>query len=270
MLLVGARMVDERRADRRRLRRLQPLPRHARRCRCARSGCGSARRSARRRRASGSSRSWTSRRRSPSRPDAVELPPGAGGPAVRARRASSTSRAGRCSTASTLDVAAGPDDRADRPHRLGEDDAHLARPALLRRHRRPRAGRRRRRPRREADLAAPRDRRHLAGPVPLLGDRPREHRLRRARPRRRRGRADRAARAGARVHRAAAGRLRHDHRRARDHALGRPAPAARDRPRARGRPAHPDPRRRDRLGRRLDRGADPRRPARGDARTGRR
>ena len=41
------------------------------------------------------------------------------------------------------------------------------------------------------------------------------------------------ARAGARVHRAAPGRLRHGDRRARDHALRRPAPAARDRARAR-------------------------------------
>ena len=67
-----------------------------------------------------------------------------------------------------------------------------------------------------------------------------------------------ARRAGARVHRGAAARLRHRDRRARDHALRRPAAAARDRPRARDRPAHPDPRRRDRLGRRDDRGADPR------------
>ena len=59
-------------------------------------------------------------------------------------------------------------------------------------------------------------------------------------------------------------------RRARHHALGRAAPADRDRPRARGRPAHPHPRRRDRLGRRDDRGPDPHRPARGDAAAGRR
>jgi ABC-type ATPase involved in cell division len=50
---------------------------------------------------------------------------------------------------------------------------------------------------------------------------------------RRRRRARRARRAGARVHRAAAAGLRHRDRRARDHALRRPAPAARDRPRAR-------------------------------------
>ena len=85
-------------------------------------------------------------------------------------------------------------------------------------------------------------------------------------PRRRGGRADRAAGPGPRVRRAPAGRLRDDHRRARDHALGRPAPAAGDRARARGRPADPDPRRRDRLGRRDDGGPDPRRPPRGDAR----
>ena len=61
-----------------------------------------------------------------------------------------------------------------------------------------------------------------------------------------------------------AGRLRHDDRRARDHALRRPAAAGRDRAGARGRPAHPHPRRRDRLRRRDDRGAHPRRPGRGD------
>ncbi len=75
----------------------------------------------------------------------------------------------------------------------------------------------------------------------------------------------RACGAGARVHRAAAEGLRHGDRRARDHALGRAAPAHRDRARTRDRPAHPDPRRRDGLGRRDNRGADPHRPALGDA-----
>ncbi len=78
-------------------------------------------------------------------------------------------------------------------------------------------------------------------------------------------RAGGAARPGARVHRAAARGLRDGDRRARRHALGRPAPAARDRARPRRRSADPDPRRRDRLGRRHDRGADQARPARGDA-----
>ncbi len=46
--------------------------------------------------------------------------------------------------------------------------------------------------------------------------------------------------------------------------VGRTAPAHRHRPCARRRPAHPRPRRRDGVRRRNDRGADPRRPARGD------
>ena len=73
-----------------------------------------------------------------------------------------------------------------------------------------------------------------------------------------------------RLHQRAAEGLRHGHRRARPHALGRPAPAHRDRAGARRRPAHPDPRRRHRLGRRDDRGAHPRRPARGDGGAARR
>ncbi len=93
----------------------------------------------------------------------------------------------------------------------------------------------------------------------------REHRLRRPR---RDGRADRAGGArgaGARVRGRAAAGLRHGDRRARDHAVGRPAATARDRARARDRPAHPDPGRRDGLGRRDDGGEDPRGPRRSDA-----
>ncbi len=59
------------------------------------------------------------------------------------------------------------------------------------------------------------------------------------------------------VHRRAAGGLRHRDRRARLHALGRPAPAGGDRPRPDHRPAHPDPRRGDGVGRRLHRARDP-------------
>ena len=73
-------------------------------------------------------------------------------------------------------------------------------------------------------------------------------------------------RAGARVRARAAAGLRHRDRRARDHALRRPAAAARHRARTRDRPAHPDPRRRDRVRRRDHRGADPRRARAGDAR----
>ena len=108
-------------------------------------------------------------------------------------------------------------------------------------------------------VAAARDRRDLAGPVPLLGDGAGEHRVRRAR-------ASDDARSSAIARLAQAhefierlpGGLRHGDRRARDHALRRPAPAARDRAGARRRPADPDPRRRDRVRRRDDRGADPR------------
>ena len=163
---------------------------------------------------------------------------------------------------------AGPDDRADRPDRLGQDDAGLARAALLRR-----------RPPAacsidgvdvrdvDADLAAARDRRHLAGSVPVLGDA-----CARTSPSARPDLDDAEVERIARLAQAhefierlpdgydtVIGERGH-------HALGRPAPAARDRARARGRPAHPDPRRRDGLGRRDDRGADPARPARGDAR----
>ena len=101
---------------------------------------------------------------------------------------------------------AGQDGRADRPHRQWQDDARVAHPALLRRAGRPRHDRRRRRARGDAQLAAARDRRDRAGSVPLLGDRPREHRVRPAGRDRRGGRARGAARAGARVHRAAARR----------------------------------------------------------------
>ena len=62
----------------------------------------------------------------------------------------------------------------------------------------------------------------------------------------------------------AAARLRDGDRRARDHALGRPAPADRDRAGAPRRPPDPDPRRRDGVGGRVDRGPDQARPARGD------
>ena len=59
------------------------------------------------------------------------------------------------------------------------------------------------------------------------------------------------------VHPALPRGLRHDRRRARHQALGRPAPARVDRPRAAGRPAHPDPRRGDLVARQRERGDDP-------------
>ena len=121
---------------------------------------------------------------------------------------------------------------------------------------------------REVDLASLRgaDRGRHRRPVPVQRHRPRQHRLRPPGRHPRGGRARRRARPGGRLRRRAARRLRHAHRRARPHALGRPAPAHRDRPRAARRPAHPRPRRRDLLRRRLDGAGDQGGAARGDGR----
>ena len=92
------------------------------------------------------------------------------------------------------------------------------------------------------------------GDVPVLDDRAREHRLRRALGHRRGGRAGRPPGAGARLHHGAPRRLRHAGRRARPDPLRRPAAAHRHRPGPPARPARAHPRRRHRLGRRLHRG----------------
>ena len=158
----------------------------------------------------------------------------------------------------SLDVAGGPDGRARRRHRLGQDDRWSQ---LL--------------PRLydvtagavlidgvdvrdvDAGLAAPRDRGRRRRAVPVQ-----RHASPRTSPTRapdataRGGRAGGAARAGARLHRAPARRLRHARRRARADAQRRPAPARGDRPRVPGRPADPDPRRRDVERRRVDRAGD--------------
>ena len=76
----------------------------------------------------------------------------------------------------------------------------------------------------------------------------------------RRDRRRRPHRALRRVRRSDSRRVRHDRRRARGEALGRPAPARRDRARDPRRPAHPDPRRGDLEPRQRERGADPGRP----------
>src|SRR3954451_9792989 len=160
--------------------------------------------------------------------------------------------------------ARGQDGRAGRRDRLGQDDARAAHPAAVRRHRGRRARRRRGRARRRRGRPARRGRRRRRRPVPVLGDGGREHRLRARRRHARGDRARRPPRAGTRLHRAPAGRLRHPRRRARPDALRRPAPAHRDRPRVPRRPAHPDPRRRDLERRRLHRAGDQGRAARGD------
>ena len=66
-------------------------------------------------------------------PGARELPPGPGRVALRGRARSATTRRGRCCTSIDLELEPGRDGRADRPHRLREDDARVARAALLRR-----------------------------------------------------------------------------------------------------------------------------------------
>ena len=117
------------------------------------------------------------------RPGAIELPPGEG--RIRFERVSFEYGEGRpVLDGVDLELEPGTHGRADRPHRLGQDDARVARPALLRRDRRPRARRRRRRARRDPHVAPPGDRDRGAGPVPLLGDGAREHRLRTRRTRR--------------------------------------------------------------------------------------
>ena len=150
---------------------------------------------------------------------------------------------------------------------IRQDDGHPARPALLRRRRRPCAARRHGRARRQDPRPAPQHRHRLRGHVPLLGHRARQHRLRRSAgadgDRAWRG----AARGRRRVHRRHARRVRDDRRRVRLHAVGRTAPAARHRAGGARRPARADPRRRHLVGR-PDQGArDPRRAARGHGRT---
>jgi ATP-binding cassette subfamily B protein len=86
-------------------------------------------------------------------------------------------------------------------------------------------GRRPRRPRPDAREPARPDRRRPRRAVPVLGLDPRQHRLRPPRRRHRGGRGGGARGRRRGVHPRAARGLRHGRRRARLHALGRPAPA---------------------------------------------
>ena len=127
-------------------------------------------------------------------------------------------------------------------------------PAPVRRHHRLGLDRRRRRALGAAGLSL---RQRTGGrhrrPVPVLGHRARQHRLRPRERHPRGGGARRRGRAGRRVHRAAAQGLRHDDRRARTDPVRRTAPADRDRPGDPRRAADPRAGRRHLLGRRLHR-----------------
>ena len=157
---------------------------------------------------------------------------------------------------------AGRDGRARRRSGLGQVDGRAAAAPLLRRARR--RGARRRLDVRDVDarLAAPRSRRRVRGPF-LFSDTVRAN-IAFGRPDATddRGRGRGRAAGGARVHHGAARRLRHRGRRAGPHALGRPAPAHRARAALLTDPEDPGARRRDVVGRRRDRGGDPRHAAR--------
>ena len=233
--------------------------------RCGCSGCGSARASARRPRASASSRSSTSPRRSATCPRRASCPRARAGCGSRGSR-SATTRTGRCSRGSTSSS------RAGRTVALightGSGKTTLA--SLIPRFYDVQAGRvtidgvdvR------DVTLTSLRREIGVIAQDPFLFSATVRENLAFGRPEAtdEEIEAGGAAGAGARVHREAARRVRDGDRRARDHALGRPAPAGRDRAGTRRRPPHPDPGRRDGVRRRDDRGADPGGTARGDAR----
>ena len=189
------------------------------------------------------------------RPDAADMPPGDG--RVRYEHVSFEYAPGR-PVLQDIDLELEPGRTVALIGHTGSGKTTLATlvPRFYDATRGPDHDRRRRRPRREAPVAAPRDRDRLAGSLPLLGHGPREHRASagRTQPTRTSSGPRRSPRRTSSSHALPDG-YDTDHRRARDHALGRPAPAARDRARADHGAAHPDPRRRDRLRRRDDRGA---------------
>ena len=123
-------------------------------------------------------------------PRALPLPAGGGAPAHGGRHVRLRPRRGAGAPRHRPRRARRPHHRADRADRLGQDHPHPAGPALLRPHRGPRAARRRRRAGRAPRRAAPaRSGMVLAGPLPVLHHRAREHRLRPPRRDRGRGRA---------------------------------------------------------------------------------
>ena len=173
-------------------------------------------------------------------PGAVELPRIEGHVALRGRALRLRHRAPRCCTASTLDVPAGHDRRARRPHRRRQVDDREAARALLRpargpdHDRRPRPATTSRRSRSAASSASSR-RRASSSPARCATTSPS------ASPTRRDEEIVRAAKTvGAHDFIVAArGRLRHEAAGARHAPLARPAPARRARARAARRPADP-------------------------------
>ena len=142
--------------------------------------CGSARRSARPRPASGSSRCSTSPRRSRTRRMRTALPPGARADRLRGRLASGTTPERPVLDGVDLEIEPGQNVALIGHTGSGKTTLRALVPRFYDVTRGPRHDRRRRRARRDARVAPPRDRRRRPGPVPLLGDGAREHRLRRA------------------------------------------------------------------------------------------
>ena len=135
------------------------------------------------------------------KPDAQAAPGRTRATSASTTSPSATTPSARCCTTSTSTIEAGRTVALIGHTGSGKTTLDHARAALLRRAAEARPPRRRRRARPAARRPAPRDRDRLAGPVPLLDDGAREHRLRRARRDRRGGRARRADGAGARLRR---------------------------------------------------------------------
>ena len=127
-------------------------------------------------------------------------------------------------------AAAGTNDRHRRTDGRGQDHDHQPDPALLRRDRRRGSHRRHRRARRDLRKPAQPNRPRASGHVPVLGHGDEQHPLRQARRDRRRSDRGGEDGRGGLVHRAPAGRLPDDPRRARQRLKPRAAPVDRHRP----------------------------------------
>ncbi len=156
---------------------------------------------------------------------------------------------------------AGRDGRARRRFGFGQVDGRALAAPLLRRAFGIDLDRRRRRTRRDPAVVAGEHRRGVRGFLPLFRLAHREHRVRPTLGDSPRGRDGGARGRGARVHHAAPLRLRHRRGRAGADVVGRPTATGRAGARVALRSGDPVARRRDVVGRRPDRGGDPRDPA---------